>query len=208
MNADPNIVFVLRHAVGGVALEVVPCRFDRIEFRGILRKEFRLQARVVQEHLSNDRPLMDLALVPHQDDRPGHMLQEAPQDRPHVDGLEVLVLKRDIDTDPLADRADGKDSQRRDAVVPVVVVDHRRFALGPPGSPARGDEQKAAFIQEGQMGPKSSRVFLYAASDSASNGRWPPRRAAWPAIPEPGKTSNVGEAGAIHDWDVTAVLIV
>lgn len=51
------------------------------------------------------------------------------------------------------------------------------------------------------MGPKSSRVFLYAASGNASSGRWRPRRAAWHAIPEPGKTRNVGEAAAIHDWD-------
>jgi len=50
------------------------------------------------------------------------------------------------------------------------------------------------------MGPKSSRVFLYAASGSASSGRWRPRRAAWPAIPEPGKTNNVGEATTLRDW--------
>jgi len=50
------------------------------------------------------------------------------------------------------------------------------------------------------MGPKFASLFLYAASGNASSGRWPPHRAAWPAIPEPGKTSSVGEAAAIHDW--------
>ena len=44
------------------------------------------------------------------------------------------------------------------------------------------------------MGPKFASLFLYAASGNASSGRWRPRRAAWPATPEPGKTSNVDEA--------------
>ena len=64
MNADPDIVLVLREAVGRMTLEVVPDLFDRIEFRGILGKELRLQTAMVQKHLSDDRPLMDSALVP------------------------------------------------------------------------------------------------------------------------------------------------
>ena len=51
------------------------------------------------------------------------------------------------------------------------------------------------------MGPKFASLFLYAASGNASSGRWPPRRAAWPAIPEPGKTRNAGAAVARRDWD-------
>ena len=70
MNADPNIMFVLRQAVGRMTLEVVPSLFDRVEFRGILGKELRLQTGVVQEYFSDNRPLMDLALVPQQEDRP------------------------------------------------------------------------------------------------------------------------------------------
>ena len=110
VNADSDIMFVLRHTVGRVALEIVPYLLDRVEFWSILGKEFGLQARMVQEHLSDGRPLMDLALVPQKNDRAWRMLQQAPQDGPHVRGLEVLVLKRDIDRDPLAGRADGKNA--------------------------------------------------------------------------------------------------
>src|ERR1035437_7954477 len=121
MNADLNILFVLRQAVGSMALEIVPDLFDRVEFLSILGEEFGLQALVVQEYLSDDRPLMDLALVPRQNDRPGQLSQQAPQEGPDVNGLEVVFPKRDIDRNPVAERADGKNRQRQDAVVLVVV---------------------------------------------------------------------------------------
>ena len=90
MNADLDILFVLRHAVGGVALEVVPYLFDRIEFRRVLGEEFRLQAWVVQEHLSNGWPLMDLALVPQQDGGKG-ALRASPKKSPPTSPLLCLT---------------------------------------------------------------------------------------------------------------------
>ena len=51
-----------------MALEVVPDLLGRVEFRGILGKELGLQAGMAVQHLPDRRPLVDLALVPQQDD--------------------------------------------------------------------------------------------------------------------------------------------
>jgi hypothetical protein len=77
-----------------------------------------------------------------------------------VHGLEIVLLEASVQPDALADRTDREHGQGRDAVVLVAVGDLGGLTFRPPGPPARGDEQEAALIQEGQMGPKFSRLFL------------------------------------------------
>src|SRR5262245_39463742 len=63
--------------------------------------------------------------------------------------------------------------------------DDRRLALRRPGPTTRGDEQKAAFVEEREMGAKSSDLFLWLATGSASSGRSPVRRAGGHGVPVP-----------------------
>ena len=164
MKTVPNILFVQRQAVGRMALEVIPDLLGRVEFRGVLGEELGLHAGIVEQHSPDRRPLVDLALVPQQDDGTGHVAKELTQERGHVQGLEVVLLKTRGQADTLTDRTDREHGQGRDAVMLVAVGNLGRLALRPPRPAARGNEQKAAFIKEGQMGPKFSRLFLWFSS--------------------------------------------
>ena len=83
--------------------------------------------------------------------------------------LKVVLLKPEIQTHVFAYGGYTEGCQSGDAVVSVVVMENRRLSGRSPCPSARRDEKKAAFIEEQEMGPKSLRLFLYAATCSASN---------------------------------------
>jgi len=83
----------------------------------------------------------------------------------------------------------------------VVVMQNRGLPGWPPRPPTGGNEQKAALIKENQMGPKSLRLFLYAATGSASNAQWPWGRVGSPGVRAPGRTSRRGATVARRGWD-------
>ena len=198
-----DISSVARQAVGCVAFEIIPDLFDRIEFRCVCGKAFQMQARVVAADLRNVWALVDSRLIPKKDDVSAQVVQKFPEKLGHMKGLEVVLLEANIEPDAFSNRGDGDRSQRRDAVVFVAVADDRGLSLWPPSPAARRDEQETAFIEEGQVGPKSLRVFLYAATCTASSARWPSRRVGWRAVPELDKTSPSGGGLARRGLDDT-----
>jgi len=203
MKTVSDILFVQREAVGRVAFEVVPDLLGRIELRGILGKELRLKARVVQQDSRDRRTLVNFALVPQEDDRPWHVVQKLSQERGHVHGLEVVLLESGVQANAPADRADRKDRQGRDAVVLIAVGNLGGLTFRAPRPSARRNEQKAAFIKERQMGPKFAGVFLYAATCIASSVRSLPRPAARAGVLAPGRTNATPATPATHGWDDT-----
>ena len=76
----------------------------------------------------------------------------------------------------------------------------RRVAPRSPGADHAGDQQEAALIEERQMGAKSSGLFLYGATDTASTARWPLRRARERASRASGSSSRAPSKCARDDW--------
>src|SRR6266540_1448305 len=126
---------------------------------------------------------------------PPQRAQERPQKVRDVDGFEVMRLKADVQVHVLALRRDGEDSQRRDPIRLVVVRDDGCMPHGRPGPTMGRDKQKAALIQEREMGAKSLCFFLSRAMCSASSAPWPGRRAGSPGVRAP-DTSNPSDARA------------
>ena len=115
MKTVSDILFDQRQGVGRVALELIPDLLGRVELRGVPGEELGLQAGVVQERLFDGRPLVDLALVPQEDDRSGHVARKLAQERGHVHGLEVVLLEASVQADALTDWTDrehGKSEMR------------------------------------------------------------------------------------------------
>ena len=76
MKTVSDIPFVQRQTVGRVTLELVPDLFGWVEFRGVLGEPFGLQAGIVQQNSLDDWPLVDLATVPQEEDRSGHVAKK------------------------------------------------------------------------------------------------------------------------------------
>jgi hypothetical protein len=82
-----------RQTVGRVALEVIPDVLVWVEFGGVLGEELGVQTGIVPQHSFDDQPLVDLASVPQEDDRSGHVAQKLTKERGHMHVLEVVLLE-------------------------------------------------------------------------------------------------------------------
>ena len=89
--------------------------------------------------------------------------EERPQEVRDVHRVEVLLLEARVESHVLALGRDGERADGRDAVVPVVEADDRRPPFRPPGAAPRRNEEKAAFVKEYDVGPKSCGFFSRAA---------------------------------------------
>lgn len=126
------------------------------------------------------------------------MPQQRPEELGHVHGLEVVRLPAEIHPHVLTFRGYREGSQGRDAVMLVVVAYDRRLSLRCPSAPTRGDEEKAALIHEGEMGPKSLGFFLSPATGTAAHGPWRGRRVGRAAAPAPDSSSSDGVRSSRH----------
>jgi hypothetical protein len=84
--------------------------------------------------------------------------------------VEVLRLEPEVQAQMLALGRHGKSGQGGDAVMLVGVGDDRRVPCRGPGPPPGGDEQKATFIQEGEVSAQAAGFFLSPAICNASSG--------------------------------------
>src|SRR6266487_1287409 len=180
---------VPQQTVGHVAFEVVPELLRRIEFRRIRRERLEMQPRMRLAHRVDSRPAVNRAAVPQQDDGAPEMPQERTKEVGHIDRLEVTWLEADVQPQMLALGGHREGGQGRDPVMLIVVADDGRVPRGRPGAAAGRNEQKAALIQEGEVGPKSSGFFLWPAICSAASGQWPARRVGWPGLRAPDNSS-------------------
>jgi hypothetical protein len=100
-------------------------------------------------------------LIPEEDDVAPQVAQKLPQKGSHVHRSAVDRLDGNIQPHVLTLGRHREAGQRRDAVMFVAVEDVRRLSLRRPGPMTRGDEQKAARVDEREMGAKSSGFFFW-----------------------------------------------
>lgn len=142
----------------------------------------------------DDLPFVDSAVVPDQDHVPSEVSQKQSQEFDDLHPRDVLGVKADAKPHALALGRDRDGRNSGNLIAAVAVAQQRGFADGRPGSTDAGDKQEAAFIEEGEMGPKFFGFFLYAATYSASNARWLPRFS--PGRVSPAFGSSTAIAGA------------
>ncbi len=122
-------------------------------------------------------PAVDGAAIPEQVDRAAKMPEQVPKERADVETREIAGAASKIEREPLAPGRDREPAADGEPIVAVAVAQTGGLALGCPGPTDVGDEQKAALIDEHEMGATSSGVFLSGANPRASTGRCAPRRA-------------------------------
>lgn len=133
---------------------------------------------MVKNKLFDLFPPVYRASVPQQDHRPPKMLEQERKKGPDIEAVNIPGAIPDIQGNSLSFWGYRKGADGGYPILFVEMVKEGRLTLWPPCASDRGDEQEAAFIKKGQMGPTFFRVFLYGASDTASSGRLPFRPAA------------------------------
>jgi hypothetical protein len=89
-------------AIGRVAFAIVPELLDGIEFGGVGRELFEMEAGVGALDLLARRPFVNRASIPAEDDVTPHLGPQPPQTRCHLAGRAVGRLEAEIQSHVLA----------------------------------------------------------------------------------------------------------
>jgi hypothetical protein len=177
---------IIRGAVGEGLVRLSPHVLRRVEFWRVCREVVDLQPRVAPEKCLDLPAAVDGSAIPEEIHRAAQMPEQVKQERPHVKASERAGPTPEIECHPTPLGRHRQPAADREAVVAVPMTQVRRPPSRHPRAAHGGDEQKAALIDEDEMGATSSGVFLSGASRPGSTGRWPPRPAPPRAVPASG----------------------
>ena len=178
----------------------IPNIFRRIEFRSIRGEPFNVNPRMPEQKFLHFFAPMDGGPIPQKHQRPPKMFQQIFQKGSHIQSIQIPLPDLDKKSQSAPLGRNGQRSDRRKLVFPVTMIQSGRFSPRSPRAGDRGNQQKAAFIEEKQVRAKFFRVFLYAASDTASNGQSPSRSSLTPGAPASGNSTPSLKAIAKRGW--------
>ena len=189
---------MLWSAVGQPAIALAPDIFGGVEFRCVRRKRFDAEPGVPPDELLNFPTAMNGALIPKEDHRPGEMSEQMPEEPTDIQPVEAAGLQAQIQRQATSLGSDRQRTDGGDVPLFIEVPSVRRLALGRPGTLKVRDEQEPTLVEEGQMRSKPIGVFLYVASGTASNERWPVRPVAGLGAPAFDSSSPAPSAASRH----------
>jgi len=108
----------------------------------------------------NRAALVNLSVVEQSHDRSAQMAQDIPQEPANHVTVYIRVEQLTVQSQAASLRTDGNSGDRRDPVMAVDMAVKGRLAARAPGLAHRGDQQKARFVEEEQVGPQPRGVFF------------------------------------------------
>ena len=136
---------------------------------------------LIQEGL-HERSPMDWPAVPEKDHVPSYVLQKIAKKQGDLLACNVVGVQVNIEPHASSSRRNRDARNGGDPISFVAVPQDRSFTRRGPRPADVGNEQETAFVEEGQMGPKSCGFFLSRAMWSSSIVRWPSRHAGSPDV--------------------------
>lgn len=118
-----------------------------------------MDTRVTMQEVLHQLAAMNRASVPEENDRPPQMAEQVLAELDDLFAPEGAAPELKIEGHSLML---GRERDRLEAVDPALFIPHqavRRVASRRPGALEGGDEQKAALLQENQVGPKMTGLF-------------------------------------------------
>jgi len=145
-----------------VHLEVSPGGFHGVQFWSVGRKEFDVEVARPAEHPGHRLAPMHVEPIPHEKDRALDLTADVTNELCQPHAVDVAIgPDREVERDPTAP---GRYRQRPDdrglLTVPSGLRKDGRLTAGRPRSPHERCEEKAALIQEDDVGVQSLRFFL------------------------------------------------
>lgn len=159
-----------------------PHAFIGIEVRCVAREIRQAEARMLLEEGPHDRPAVNVAVVPDDDDRSSEMSQEITQERTGVRRAEILAVQLEVEPAPPPCGTERQPGDHRDAVVFLPMAQDGSLAARRPGAPHGWNQEEARFVDEDEVGAQPRGVFFTRGhsravhSAIAASSRWRARR--------------------------------
>lgn len=137
-----------------------PDPFVGIELRRVGREIGQAESWVLLEAGSHDRPAVNGAVVPDDDDGTSQMTQQGAQEVTRVRCPEILAMQLEIEPAAPPRRTEREPRDDRHAIMCLPVAQDRRLAARRPGAAHGGDQEEARFVDEDEVGPQPRGVFF------------------------------------------------
>lgn len=169
--------------IGESVLSLSPDKLLRIDLWRIRRKAKNMEPLVPGQEFFDDNALMDGATVPEQHHRSPQMVKQVPQESDDLNSGDVLAMETEVETQALPRGGYRKGGDCGNPIPPIAVPEDGGLPDWCPGLADIRDEEKPAFVEESEMGTKSSSFFLCPSTRASSSGRWLSRPVAWRGAP-------------------------
>jgi len=185
-------------------LEEGPDKLVRVELRRVAGEAMELPCGMGFAETANRLPFVLVAAVPKDNNTISEVSGELAKKRGRFSGADVLIRQESgIEGQSFAFRRNRNSRTGRYFGPASRALEDRRPPAGRPRSAHGGDQEEAALVKKDEVCSSALSVFLYAASDNASSGRWPSRRAPGPASPASEHSTPDCGGTATCDWDGT-----
>ena len=165
-----ELVDVVRSSVGELALQVTPDPLVGVQLGRVTGEELAVPSGVALEDLIDLLAFRGGSRVPKKDDRATEMAKEETEKDGDFRLADVAGVEMEIQPQALAPRTDRHRRDGRDLVVLVAMAEEGRLSPGCPRAPEGRNQEKAALVQEGQMGVQALAFFLGRTTDTAPLG--------------------------------------
>ena len=152
----------VRPAIGEMFLEVIPDTFVGIQFGGIGRKAYEVEAAGAKQQFLDWIAAMYLAIVPQDDYVAPDLMQKVPQEQRRLFAVDVILEQLAVQGAVEPPRTYGDARDGGDAVVTVTMAHDRRLTDGAPGLVDTGNQEEAGFVDEDDVGCQPRGVFFTA----------------------------------------------
>lgn len=179
---------IQRRAIGQSMLGLGPNKLVRIKFRSIGWETMDLKTFLLENKIFDNNAPMDRASIPKEHNRSAQMLKKVAQKGDDLHSGDIVRMATEVKSQTLFGRGNSNAGDDGNPVSFVAMLENRGFPDRRPSLADVRDEEKSAFIEEDEMGPKSLSFFLYAANRASSSVRWRIRPVAGPAAPVSGRS--------------------
>ena len=171
MQAVVEMQLSVGDGIGECKIRPIPNVFRRVEFRRVGGEEFWMDSRMFVKERFNGMMTVDCSAIPQQNDRSSQVPVEVEQEEFDIPMLEAARAELHVKSSVPSLWRDADSAKGGDSVLFEPMVEVRCLASGCPSAPHIGDEQKAAFIHEYEMGAKSCGFVLCEAIRSVSSAQ-------------------------------------
>ena len=146
----------------GVLFEIAPGIFHGIQFRGVGREVFQIEAQMAVEKRCDLASQVGTGTIPDHQDVSPQLAEKLAQEVEGAIGIDVPVgMEPEVEVEPVAGGRHGQRANAGDFLIrPAALVEDRGLAPRSPSPAHQRGHQKAGFVQENQVRPQPAGFFL------------------------------------------------
>jgi hypothetical protein len=159
-HGDHQFGEIMGLAIREALLGQLPDALIGVELRRIGREALQVEPRGVSAKLTYELAAMGVCAVPQNDDVPGELPEQLPQEVAGLELSDVLLVELKVKVEALAAGRNRDPRDGGDPVASIEVMNRGRLAHGSPGAGDGGCQLEARLVGEDEVGTQPFGVFF------------------------------------------------